>query len=137
MTTTQTIIGHWSVVEQQKKIHGEWIVEYDDLAPGDWTVEFHPNGRMNVEFRVEAPLVEYRNGSWAHDPVAGYILFDYDDEPWTYDAIPGEFAAGMAFDPAPDGPWLYFFDDIPHVRPDRDTIIAHHTYERHRLLKKS
>ncbi len=135
MTTTtqpQTIIGHWYVAELQRRIRGEWIEEYD-FEPGDWTMEFHPNGRMSVEFRVEPHLTEYRNGNWAHDPVASYILFDYDDEPWAYDAIPGEMSAGMVFDPAEDGPWLYFFDDIPEILLTRDLIIDPLAGERHKL----
>ena len=134
MTTTQTIVGQWSVAELQKRVRGEWIEEYD-FDPGDWTVTFHPNGRMNIEFRVSDCPQEYRNGSWAHDPVGGYILFDIDDEPWTYDAIPGELAAGMVFDPADDGPWLYYFDDNPDIRPTRESIINHHANERHRLKR--
>ncbi len=132
MTTTQRIIGRWSVVELQRRNDGEWKLEYD-FEPGEWTIDFHPNGRMTVELHVEGHMCEFCNGSWAHDPVAGYTLFDLDEEPPMHDAIPGESAAGMVFDQTPDGPWLYYFEDKPHARTTREAIIAHLARERHRL----
>ena len=132
MTSNQTITGRWNVVEKQRKIHGEWIQEHD-FAPGEWMVAFLPNGSMNVAFRAEGYPHEFRTGGWAHDPVADYILFDLEEDPVGYGAMPCEFADGMVFDPAPDGPWLYFFEDEPHIGSDRDTIIARYAHERHKL----
>ena len=110
-------------------------MEENDFAPGDWELNFYPNGRMNVDLRAESGFEDYCSGSWAHDPVAGYILFDPEEESDDEEAddIPLKSSVGMIFDLEDDGPWLYFFDDGPDVRPDRESIIAHHAHERHKL----
>ncbi len=129
MTTTQTIVGHWNVVEQQRRNRGEWIHEYD-YQTGDWKMNFYPNGRMSEDFNVAGHPRDLRSGEWARDPNSGLILFKFDDIPLHCDD------SVLVFDPADDGPWLYFLEDAPHIRPDCEAIIAHHAFLRHRLCRR-
>ncbi len=129
MTTNQTIVGHWNVVEKQWNYHGAWIHEYE-FEPGEWTMDFHPNGRMCEDFNVVGHPREYQTGTWAQDPNTGIIYFTLDVDP-----DHGENTL-IVFDEEDGGPWLYFVEDAPHIRSDRATLMAHHAHERHRLTAR-
>ncbi len=132
MSTTQTILGCWNVVEQQRRAPGEWAKEHD-FGPGEWVMSFFPNGRMNVVFQPAESPGGLRAGSWALNPASGVIVFDLDEAPAVYDLLTGESASGMVFDAVSDGIWLYFFEDTPGIRPTRDDIVAHHAHRRIKL----
>lgn len=89
-------------------------------------MNFYPNGRMSEDFHPPGHPLEFNVGSWDLDRESGIILLRFDEVPESCDA------SGVVF----DGSWLYFFENGPHIRPDRDTIIDHHAHERQKLETK-
>jgi hypothetical protein len=113
--------GAWAVITQESRVRGEWQRLYD-FTPDDWSIGFLPDGIYGEIFRPEREMI---SGRWVCDD-RGIISIGFD--------VDREFLTRRVFEGDASGGWLYIFEDAPNIPLDTDLIIAHHAYERWRLV---
>ncbi len=137
-------VGEWAVVALEYRVAGEWRRECE-LPFDDWSVGFLPNGRYLEIYRLE-PEGGHESGSWTFDERTGIISVRCDGPAAAAiqkcifaSAIDLDADTSIATEPDPADfgyTHLYYYDDEPHIRPDRNTIMAHHAHTRIRLARR-
>ncbi len=122
-TTKRPFEGAWDVATLEYRACGDWQIEAK-FGPDEWSIGFLADGRYLDIFRPED---DRESGVWTFDETTGIITVRYDrgSECTT---------SKYAFDETTEGVYLYTANDERHIRPDRDTIIAHHAHTRQKLI---
>jgi hypothetical protein len=122
--TNSPLEGVWDVIAAEHRVRGEWTYKIE-LEAGEWTMGFLDNGKY---FEIYRPENDMEWGVWSFDEDAGIITI-------MYGGVQEYCTSKCLLDPIPGGVYLYCYNDERHIRPDRDTIIAHHAHTRHRLVR--
>ncbi len=128
-TQTQTIPGRWSVAELQQRIRGKWVHDLF-FEQGELVFDFYPDGRFSELFDPPDSRREFDTGSWALDRESGVTRLHFDG---TSSKTNPHLSVVFDLDSAAGATWLYYFEDLPHILPTRDTVIAHHAHRRYKL----
>jgi hypothetical protein len=122
-TKSRPFEGVWDVTSLEYRIHGEWVCEFEPGAD-EWSLGFLADGRYLDIYR---PDDDRESGLWTFDEATGVITILYDGSKCTSNHIFDETGEGAAY--------LYCFGAERHIRPDRDTILAHHAHSRQKLVR--
>jgi hypothetical protein len=114
--------GAWDVAALEYRVRGRWRCVFEP-KPDDWSIGFLPDGRYTDVFRPEGGK---KSSNWSFDRESGIISLT--------DTEPPQFVRLCIFDGTCRGGYLSFFDDSPHIRPDRASILDHHAHMRLRLV---
>ncbi len=106
------------------RVTGEWETEVE-MGADEWSIAFLSDGRYLDIYR---PDDDRESGVWSFDEATGIISI-------VYDGGRGCNASKHILDKTGEGVFLYSFNDEPHIRLDRATIIAHHAHMRQRLAR--